>query len=700
MRKFWVIFIFLLLKIQYSRADEGMWLPHLLNAISGNLYDKGLKLDINQIYNPHKPSLTDAVVSFGGYCTGELISPNGLIITNHHCGYRPVQKLSSTENDYLKKGFWAYTQQQEIPCEGLYVTFIVKIIDLTPLENLLPDSLKNSMSRPKMFELIAKKVADTAIVDSRQKYLVRPFFYDQQYIMFITETFEDVRLVATPPEFIGKFGGDTDNWVWPRHTGDFALFRIYAGKDNRPAPYSPDNQPYQSKYFFPISLKQLDEGDFTMILGFPGRTQEYLTSHYADYILNELNPMRIEIREKLLATMKEGMRKDRSTAIKYAAKYSGKSNYYKKWLGENFGLKKTSAISHKTLFEKKFLEKVSGITKYDTILTHIFDIENQFFVFDFNLQAYSELFFSGFEILTPAFKYMRLSESGKSPEEIYQEILGFYRDFEPDLDQALMKTSFPLIKKYIHRDFIPATLINNSNTEWIENLYNQSIFADTAKLKKFIALSEKKKQKILKKDPVFQLANEVYDIYLQKIYNPYYLFNEKLNRAYTIYMEGIMKYMAGEKKLYPDANGTLRLAYGNIASTHPRDGVKYLWYTTQNGLLEKYIPGDEEFHLDSTFYQLLKSKDFEPYADNEGNLRICFIANNHTTGGNSGSPVLNAEGFWIGINFDRSWESTMSDIYYDPTICRNIAMTAHYFLFIIDKYAKLDRVLNELEIIR
>lgn len=700
----WVTIITVTLK-ENVKSEEGMWLPHMLDAIRGDMYAKGLKIDVSEIYHPDKPSIIHAVVSFGGYCTGEIISPYGLLITNHHCGYRPIQQLSSPENDLLKNGFWAYNRSEEIPCPGLEVTIIVRIEEVT--ERILPvvDSVKDPARREQYLHMIYKKIGEEYTYNTHYQYVIKPFYEGKQYILFLTETFKDVRLVGTPPEFIGKFGGDTDNWMWPRHTGDFSLFRIYADSNNRPASYSPHNIPYTPRYFLPISLKELREKDFTMVIGFPGRTQEYLTARRIQFIQEQLNPMRIHLREGYLNIMKHYMDKDRKTGIQYAAKYAGKSNYYKKWQGELFGLNKMNVIEKKQQFEQEYRIQVKNHSPYDTIIDFLSNAYHKLEKEELALQFYQEVLFNGFEILRPALLLMKETHDNSvgSYKERYASLLSFYKDYYAPLDKALCMKSVEYIHQYLPEEYKPSLLAGEVRHSriWIEKMYKKSIFADTMRLKHCLfSLSHKKAKAKIKKDPVYLLAKEVQMLYENKILPSYLKLTEQLTSAQQIYMEGIMQYMQHYKKIYPDANGTLRLSYGIIEPSQPYDGIIHHWYTTHQGILEKYNSQSAEFYLDSTFLALLHRKDFEPYADSDGNLRVCFIASNHTTGGNSGSPVLNSEGQWIGINFDRSWESTMSDLYYDSRLCRNIAVTAHYVLFVIDKYAHAHHLIEEMKIVK
>lgn len=701
-----------------SKADEGMWLPQLLNAMNiKDMKKNGLKLTAEQIYSINKSSLKDAIVQFGGGCTAEIISNQGLILTNHHCGYSAIAFHSTIEKDYLKNGFWAMNKQQEIYTAGLTAMIINRIEDVTAkvLKGVtanLTDIKKDSITKANI-KLLEKE----AVAGTHYESFIRPFFYGNEYYLFVTETFKDVRMVGAPPSDIGKFGGETDNWMWPRHNADFSVFRIYANKDNKPAEYSADNVPYNPKHVIPVSVKGYKKGDFTMVYGFPGRTQEYLSSFAVDMIMNDSDPLKVSLREKRLNIMETDMRANDTIRLAYANKYAGIANYYKKWLGEMNGLKNYNAVAKKESFENDFTNAINADAakkeKYGFIIPQLKKVYSEYKILNKQVDYYNECLFA-----IDAFGYARmynvllneLKKKQKGLTNTYDATLteykklGFFNNYNRATDMKLCET---MLNEYIkgvsseNRPYILDSFIvayNNDSKKLTAFLYNNTNF--TSKDKAALMLSDFEKfTNLYERDPVYYLTNSIIKYYSTSVFPQFQYDDREINELQKLYVQA-QKELFKDKKFYPDANSTLRVAYGKVNDYKPKDGVEYNYYTTIDGVMEKYIPGDEEFNVPTKLRELYLKKDYGMYADKNGKLPVAFTASNHTTGGNSGSPVFNAKGELIGTNFDRNWEGTMSDIMYNPNQCRNITLDIRYTLFIIDKFAGAGYLLNEMKIIK
>lgn len=697
-----------------SRADEGMWIPSLLKSLNeSDLKTKGLKISVEDIYSVNRSSIKDAIVLFGGGCTAEVISDQGLILTNHHCGYSQIQAHSSLEKDYLKNGFWAMSKAEELPNPGLTATFIVRIEDVT--SQMMKDVNSGSAASMKaQMQKNMEEIKTDAIKGTHYEAAVKPFNYGNSYFLIVSETFKDVRMVGAPPSSIGKFGGDTDNWIWPRHTGDFSIFRIYANKENKPAVYSTENVPYVPKHSLPVSALGVNEMDFTMVYGFPGRTQQYLTSYAVDLILNKLNPAKIKMRETSLSIIDADMRSSDMIRIQYAAKQSRISNAYKKWIGESAGLKAYRALDKKRELEAEYQRLADNnpafTAKYGNILGSLKNLYASMEKYSIGYDYYNEFVNYGPEFIGYAQDFWNLAEDPdglKKPEEI-EKLRGsvdyYFKNYNQPTDKKLFKAMFPLYINGTPKELLPdyiSVLDKKYKGDWnkyADELFAQSVFVDHKKMKDLMKSVSSSTVSKIKKDPAYLLMKGIQLDFEEKILPEFRL--QAINSVdvwMAKYVQGLMEMMP-DKKYWYDANSTLRLAYGNAEGSSPHDGMKYTYYTTLSGMLQKYIPGDEEFDLPQKLVELEKKKDYGPYATN-GELRVCFTASNQTTGGNSGSPVLDANGYLIGVNFDRSWESTMSDIMFDPSRCRNIILDIRYVLFIIDKFAEADHLLEEMNII-
>ncbi len=689
----------------------GMWIPSLLKgANEAEMKSLGMKISSDDIYSVNHSSLKDAVPHFDGGCTAEMISSKGLLLTNHHCGFDNIQSHSTVEHDYLTDGFWAYKMEDELPNKDLTVTFIIKIEDVTSKIVEGVSNLPTEIEKQKKIQQNIAAVSKNFSKEAWQEAMIRAFYDGNQYLLFVTETFKDVRLVGAPPSSIGKFGSDTDNWVWPRHTGDFSLFRIYADKNNRPAEYAIDNVPYQPKHFFPISAKGIQENDFTMVMGYPGRTQEYLPSFAVEQIVTDLNPAKIEIRDAALKVQDGFMRKDNAIKIQYASKYAGVANYWKKWIGETKGLKKSNAVALKKEFEKKFQERLIKAGKqaeYGNLLADFEKNYSEIRPYAIAKDYFTEVVLRNSEILSFGYRLYQLEQVYNARGEqaftdrknnLIYGFEGLYKDYSAQVDEKVFEQLLHLYATKSPQQFLPESLNNSSTSNITNTIFRSSKLTSFDGLKDLMNGDVKIVIEKLNQDPAYQLVKSIADSYQKNVAPKFDEINLKNIALQRTYMKGIMEFFPNDR-VFPDANSTLRVTYGKVKGYKPSDAVVYEPISYLDGVIEKYIPGDYEFDVPKKLIDLYNSKEYGNYADSNGKMPLAFIATNHTTGGNSGSPALDANGNLIGLNFDRVWEGTMSDIYYSPEICRNIMVDTRYILFIIDKFANAKNIIEELNIV-
>ena len=702
--------LLLLFVVQTQAQQGGMWIPSLLKGMNeSEMKNLGMKISADDIYSVNKSSLKDAVPQFNGGCTAEVISPKGLILTNHHCGFDAIQNQSSVENDYLTNGFWAYNRKDELPNKDLEVTFIVSINDVTKdiLEGV--ELITSEAEKQKKIQENSAKLNLSFKKESWQENRIRSFFEGNQYLLFVIESFKDIRLVGAPPSSIGKFGSDTDNWVWPRHTGDFSLFRIYADKNNRPAAYALENVPYTPKHFLPISLDGIKEDDFTMVIGFPGRTQEYLPSFAVAQIQNELNPAKIEIRDAALKVQDGFMRKDNAIKIQYASKYAGVANYWKKWIGETMGLKKSNAIAKKQKEEVIFKENVTKAGKQTVYGSLLPDFEKNYTdIKEYALARdyFTEIFLRNTELLSTAYKIYQLEQVYNTKGEqafndrksnLLAGLKDFYKDFNPTVDEKVFEKLIDLYIKKSPKQFLTNDLINLNATNLSSDIYKNSKLISYESLNNLLTGDAKTVIANLNNDKGYAFVKQAADQYLKQVVPRFEEINSKNIALQRTYMKAQLE-LNKKARIFPDANSTLRVTYGKVKGYEPKDATVYMTTTYLDGVMEKYIPGDYEFDVPKKLVELYNTKNYGQYGEN-GKMPVCFIGTNHTTGGNSGSPAIDAKGNLIGLNFDRVWEGTMSDINYDPAICRNIMVDARYVLFIIDKFAGAKNLIDEMKLV-
>jgi len=715
MKKF--LYFILLLPSQASLfADEGMWLlPKVKEINIDSLQKMGLKLSADEIYSDTLPSLKDAVVIFGAGCTGEFVSPDGLIFTNHHCGFDAIQSLSSIEHDYLNDGFWAKSRAEELPVKGLQISVLLYQKNITDsIIPFLPDTLAEDARKTTIDEIMLR-IEKSASENGRYKAEIREFFGGNEYYLSVYEIYKDIRLVGTPPSSVGKFGADSDNWEWPRHNGDFSIFRVYTDTSGKPSDFKISNIPYKPKKYFPVSLKGISEGSLSIIIGYPGITERYMVSGEVIERMEIINNPRIKIRGIRQQIMLNDMQGDKKVKIQYASKYARSSNYWKYSIGQNISLKKLKVIDRKIEFENDFenwARTDSGRFKkfgncINDINTAIKTRKKDYFA----LQYYNEALFRGVELfslcrsLVPLYEEMQKNRPDSLKiisdiKEIKENSIKFYKDYNPETDKKIAASMLKVISSDLQEEFkfesfTKAESSYSRNYEkFINKLFKKSMFVDSSGMKEFLRMPDLKS---LSSDPVF---NFTYNAVLKyrTIYRSYMSTKNILQKGQRLYIKGLMQQAEGNKSIYPDANSTMRLTYGQVKSYKPRDAVNYKYYTTLKGVIEKEDSANWEFVVPSRLKQLYFQKDYGIYGKSD-EMPLCFISNNDITGGNSGSPVINGDGQLIGIAFDGNWEAMSGDVKYEPDLQRTISVDIRYILFIIDKYASAGYLLNEMKIV-
>ena len=716
MRKPLFLTLLLSLILSFARADGGMWIPLYLSQNEAEMQQLGFHLTADDIYSINHNSMKDAIVLFGSGCTAELISSKGLLLTNHHCGYSYVQSHSTMEHNYLQDGFWAKSLQEEIPMEGLTVTFLVYMEDVTEqvLAGVTPQT-KEADRQAIVKENIAK-VTKKATDGTGYNAIIKPFYYGNQYFMFVTETYNDIRLVGVPPESIGKFGGDSDNWMWPRHTGDFSLYRIYTDKDGKPAEYSKDNIPMKPKQYFPVSIKGVQENDFTLVFGYPGTTKQFLISDGVNAVANIQNPIAIQARTIRLDAMKKQMDLDPRIRLMYSAKANGISNGWKKWQGESKGIRECDVIGKKQAQEKEFQQWVNADpqrkSQYGTLLQ---DMKKVYESYNNNMQVvtYINEYLFGVELMDEVvYSYWsKLYGEKDITDATRTKMIDADKSFRAEYFDVIDKECFVELMTYYFthekKENIPASLLKYVQDEktvrtmmtalWDNSAKKAPYFQDAAKYQDFISKATPKQIEKTASNEMMALYLAFFDKYKAAVV-AYRVETAELDQYYRTYVKALME-KDKDKTFYPDANLTMRVTYGQVKGFQPADGTDYVYYTTLDGIMEKENPDVYDYQVHPKLKELWQKKDYGRYANEKGQLPVAFIASNHTTGGNSGSPVINGYGQLIGTNFDRVWEGTMSDIWYDVDRCRNISLDARYFLFIVDKFAGAKNIVDEIDVI-
>ena len=711
--------IAILLLISYDAiSEEGMWLPNLIKNINEqDLQNSGLKLTAEDLYSINNSSVKDAIVSLSwGSCTGEMISSEGLMLTNHHCAYGYIQDHSSIENDYIKNGFWAMKKTEELPNEGLSASFLISIEEVTDSIVLELNEKMSESERNKKIKELSKKIIDYKSTDEGYRRQIKSFYGGNKFYLLTYETFKDVRLVGAPPSSIGKFGGDIDNWMWPRHTGDFALYRVYCGPDGKPAEFSKDNIPYKPRHHLPIQLDGVENNDYTMIFGYPGSTDRYLTSYGIKNALDIKNPTIVDIRNKKLAIIKAGMDLDQKTKIQYAAKYARTANYWKYYIGQSKGLRAMKVYDKKLKqeneFKKWFLSNSVLEKKYGSALDLIDEGYTENKKIEINRRYLNEAIWRGAEILWWSYKTNRniqslpkdILQKQDAIKKIKEEAKEFYKNYNASVDQELLASMLemyyynvpknqhaPIFKKIENQLFGFKKL----DFDWYAKiLYEKSLFASE---EKFLVFLEKPSKLKIENDPAYKTISSIYNKYLEQIYPKRLEIREKLNKGNRLYIDGLQK-MYPEKNYYPDANSTMRFTYGSVSDYAGSEAVHYDYFTTIDGIFEKEDPSSEEFIIPEKLRELYEIGSYGRYADKNGNLRVNFISNNDITGGNSGSPVINAWGELVGTAFDGNWEAMSGDIAFEKEVQRTISVDIRYTLFIIEKFANAEHLIKEMTI--
>ena len=707
MKKVFLTILTSLLFVTVLRADEGMWIPALLQRNEAEMQAMGMKITADDIYSINHSSMKDAVVLFGGGCTGEIVSDQGLLLTNHHCGFDWIQKHSTIEHDYLTEGFWAMTLEEELECPGLKAIMLKNMVDVTEKILFNVSDETTDEERAKLVKENINKLVEEIQKETEYKVSVESFYQGNQYFLMYNEVFNDVRMVGAPPSNIGKFGGDTDNWVWPRHTGDFSIFRIYK-----------DGKPYKPDYHFTISLKGVEEGDFTFVFGYPARTNEYLPAVAVNQEANVIYPVVVDLRTQILNIYNKYQEKDAKVRIQYASKHAGLGNGWKKWMGVIEGIRNFKGIEKKEAFEQAYNDwcmHARNRMKYMHALRDFAPVYEEYEKYRMATTYFTEAGLS-IEIIEFAANMAKLSGVTKdTPQEEIDKIISelkevsnaFFKDYYQPIDEEVALTMLEDYRAAQPEDFRPEILneidkkFKGDVKAYVDYLFGKTMLTSEEKVNKFLDEFKPSKVKKLENDPAVVAANSMMDFYVENVMAKSRECNTKINNLRRVYMEGQMKMIPEvypEKRLYPDANFTLRVTYGKVGGFKPKDAVTYGYFTTLDGIMQKENPDIYDYVVTDRLHELYDAKDYGRYADKDGTMHVAFIAGNHTTGGNSGSPILNAEGKLLGLNFDRTWEGTMSDLIYDPSICKNISVDIRYVLFLIDKYAGCKRLIDEMTI--
>jgi hypothetical protein len=729
MKRFFTALAACLVVFQLS-AHEGMWLPHLIKTLNySDMKANGLQLTADELYNADGSSLKDAIVSLGGFCTAEVISSEGLLLTNHHCGYDAIRSHSTPEADFLTDGFWAMNRGEELPNEGLTATFLVRIEDVSDRINAVLNEKMSAEERSAKIGELSKAIAAEATGDTHYDAFVRSFFHENEFYLFVMETFEDVRLVGAPPSSVGKYGGDTDNWMWPRHTGDFSIFRIYSGPDGKPAPYSEENIPMKPRHYLPVSLDGVKEDDFTMIFGFPGSTDRYLSSHGVKQAIDLYNPSVVDVRDLKLEIMRKYMSQDDAVRIKYASNYASTANYWKYYIGQTEQLKNNNVFAKKKKLEDQFEEWVNASPSRKAKYGEVIDLfVNSYKASDAYVK--SEVYNREALLLGPSHVLFALRASGsfkawsssydaieeaKTDEEkeaaqakfdqmsarmrpgLEAAAEEFFAEIHGPLEKELMMKLFQLYANDIDESAQPEFIADYDGKmhKLVDKAWKKSIYTNK---ERFMEALEDPDFDDINEDIMGMIATQAYSLYRNGPEGTENV-DDDLDKAYRLFTAGIREMMP-EKSFSPDANSTMRMTYGVVGSYEPKDGVTYDYVTTLEGVMEKEDPNNDEFIVPSRLKELYEAKDYGPYTDENGDLVVCFISNNDITGGNSGSPVINAYGELIGTAFDGNWEAMSGDIFFEDELQRTISVDIRYTLFIIDKYAGAGHLIDEMTLVR